>query len=141
MTQYATASRIEFLFQSDKAATMSSLDGVSQIFGTTFTGGAITKTINELFNSHGRPGANPVIVLITDGVSFDNVVTPSNTFKASGGELFVIGVGDAAEFQLNLMASPDPENPGEKFLWVNDWDALGTINLEIAQKICSLAAR
>ena len=139
MAQYATASRIEFLFQNDKAATMSNLDSVTQIFGTTFTGGAITKTINELFNSNGRPEANPIIVLITDGVSFDNVVTPSNTFKASGGELFVIGVGDANPAQLNMMASDDPENPGSKFLWVNDWDALGTINLEIAQKICSLA--
>jgi uncharacterized protein YegL len=139
MAQYATASRIEFLFQSEKSATMNELDQVNQIFGTTFTGKAITLTLTDLFNSNGRPGANPIIVLITDGVSFDNVVTPANNFKNTGGELFVIGVGDANPAQLQMMASEDPANPGEKFLWINDWDALGAINLEISQKICSLA--
>ena len=140
MAQYATASRIEFPFQSDKAATYSSLDSIQQIFGTTFTGSAITRTTNELFATYGRAGAMPVIVLITDGVSFDGVVGPANSFKASGGVMFVIGVGDALEFQLRSMASDDPSNPGQKFLWIDDWSALATINIEISEKICSLAA-
>ena len=141
LAQYATSHRIEFPFQSDKTATLSALDGISQIFGGTFTGRAITATTNELFSTYGRAGANPVIVLITDGRSFDGLITPADNFKATGGELFVIGVGDAQLSQLNQMASEDPENPGEKFVWFNDWDALSTINIEISEKICALASR
>jgi uncharacterized protein YegL len=140
LAQYATFSRVEFPFQSDKDATYAALDGISQIFGGTFTGKAITATTNDLFATYGRPGANPVIVLITDGRSFDGLVTPANNFKATGGELFVIGVGDADLNQLNQMASEDPENPGEKFVWFNDWEALSTINIEISEKICALAS-
>jgi uncharacterized protein YegL len=140
LAQYATTNRIEFPFQSDKQATNDALDSVSQIYGGTFTGSAITSTTTSLFNTYGRAGANPVIVLITDGRSFDNIVTPANNFKSSyGGELFVIGVGDADVNQLTPVASDDPENPGTKFLWVDDWSALTTINIEISEKICALA--
>ena len=97
MLQYATFNNVEFLFQTDTNSTYSKIDDVQQIFGTTFTGSAIRKVLTEIVDSHGRPEANPVLVLITDGFSFDDVVSPSDSFEDIGGELFVIGVGN--EFQ------------------------------------------
>ena len=61
--------------------------------------------------------------------------SPRSSPVFTGGELFVIGVGDAQPFQLTPVASDDPQNPGSKFLWFDDWSALSNIYIEISEKI------
>ena len=48
--------------------------------GITFTGKALTMAHQQLLPT-ARPGAEPVIVLLTDGTSFDVVKGPADALK------------------------------------------------------------
>ena len=80
-----------------------------------------------------------VIVLITDGPSFDGLESPRDDFHEIDGLLFVVGVGDASQAQIEPVADEDPNNPGSKLLWYSpgDWSALD-FSAEVSEKICSL---
>ena len=138
MEQYATMSRVEFLFQTDSTSLNAAFDNVGFLGGTTFTGRAITMANNQIYGVAGRTAAMPIMVLLTDGVSFDDISGPATTFKNGGGKIFVIGVGDASRPQLEPVASSEA---GKTYLWFDSWDALDRINIEIAERICEEAPK
>lgn len=57
--------------------------------------------------SRGRiRGRKPVLVILTDGISQDNVVQPARSLKRKGIELFSLGIGNKfRRLQLQQMAS------------------------------------
>ncbi|XP_071494894.1 sushi, von Willebrand factor type A, EGF and pentraxin domain-containing protein 1-like [Diadema antillarum] len=81
------------------------LDNVRYTPGATCTGGALETAGTVLRAGHGRPNAQGVIILLTDGVSNDGkrpgVI--ADQLKRGGVVIFSIGVGrSAGDFELEL---------------------------------------
>ena len=94
-------------------------------------GKALSMAQQELFSQLSMFNRN-ILLLVTDGVSFDDVSRPALELKRRGIEVFCLGVGkDVNEAQLDLIASDPKEN--HVFLApLNDADALiGRIQREI----------
>jgi len=74
---------------------LASLDAIPYDGSGTHTGKAIDYALtNHLSEAYGnRPDVQDFVVVITDGKSQDDVVTPSNNLRASGASVFAVGVG------------------------------------------------
>ena len=135
LIQFAWMPSIEFGFQKNLADLTAALEPVEQMGGPTFTGRAMQLAIDQVFTDGGRVDATPIMVIITDGMAFDDIITPATNFKGDEGLVFVVGVGQASEWQLNQIVSVNSET-GKKYLWFDDWSALETIYKEIAETAC-----
>ena len=61
---------------------------------------------SNLFGRGRTRGRKPVLVIITDGISQDNVLVPANSLKQKGVEIFSLGIGKKfRRLQLQQMAS------------------------------------
>ena len=88
---------------------LSVIDGMSYPGGGTRTGNALLKAKSDLFDKSARSGIPNIAVIITDGVSADNVNAPAQQLRDSGCTVFSVGVGDAYDMeQLREMAT-DPD--------------------------------
>ncbi|XP_042601735.1 collagen alpha-1(XIV) chain-like [Cyprinus carpio] len=79
--------------------------------GHTLTGLALKYILENSFKaeSGSRPDVPKIGILITDGKSVDDVLSPAQTLRDAGIELFAIGVKNADENELRAIASP-PED-------------------------------
>ncbi|XP_029467674.1 collagen alpha-1(XX) chain [Rhinatrema bivittatum] len=79
--------------------------------GNTFTGLALThvKEKNLEAEAGARPGASKMLILLTDGKSQDDANAAAQDLKNAGIEIFAIGVKNADEAELRLIASDPPE--------------------------------
>ncbi|CAM6005793.1 unnamed protein product [Sphagnum balticum] len=72
--------------------------------GGTYTGSAINQTINKIVAANYANGVPKILVILTDGISYDDVVGASNYAKANGVVLFCVGIGSGANLvQLQLI--------------------------------------
>ena len=72
----------------------SQLDSIQFLGGGTFTGKALNDSLTSLFNnSVVRSNASKVLVVITDGVSIDDVVIPALLVNRSGITSLAVGIG------------------------------------------------
>ncbi|KAL0595826.1 Collagen alpha-1 chain [Plecturocebus cupreus] len=76
--------------------------------GNTFTGLALTHVLGQNLQLAAgvRPEAAKVVVLVTDGKSQDDVHTAARILKDLGAIVFAVGVKNADEAELRLLASP-----------------------------------
>lgn len=90
---------------------------------------------NNLF-SKVREDAKPVLIVLTDGISYDDVRRPSNYIKRElKGDIFTIGVGNAVRFQLRQIAS----QPSPDYMWKDrDWGLLSQIYDDLTLRMCEL---
>ena len=100
-------------------------------------GKALTVAQKHLFSQLSMSRRN-VLLLVTDGASFDDVSRPAVELKRRGIEVFCLGVGsDVNKAQLDLIASEPKEN--HVFLApLNDAD---TLMERIQSEICLAAKR
>lgn len=102
--QYATFPKLEFSFIDEIGALNAAFDAVEYMKGPTFTGAGLKKVISDVIPD-AREGNDRLLIVLTDGQSFDDVETPSDNLRALGVDLYAIGVGQSVPGQLEEIAS------------------------------------
>uniref|UniRef100_K7GI58 Collagen alpha-6(VI) chain-like n=1 Tax=Pelodiscus sinensis TaxID=13735 RepID=K7GI58_PELSI len=134
--QYSHNFRTEFKLNdyNTKNELEKAIDNIRQIYGDTYIGAALTymqPLLKEARNQ--RPGGVPCyLIVLTDGVSHDNVKEPAEQLRNEKINIYAVGVKGANEEQLHEIAGPN-----NKPFFVQEFDALKTIKNEIVQRICT----
>ena len=120
-TQYKTAQEIE-----------EAIGNIKYPGYTTKTGAGLTMAADKLFNNV-RTGVPRVLIVLTDGASNDDVVTPSDALKSTGVIIFTVGLGkNFKKDQLNVMAS----DPKEEHVFTVDFPQMETIVKAMQETLC-----
>lgn len=61
--------------------------------GGTYTGNAIRKAVNKILSANLDKGLKKILVVVTDGKSYDEVLTASNYARANSITLIAVGIG------------------------------------------------
>ena len=101
--------------------------------GGTYTGQALNDSVITLFNSSVvRVNVSKILVLVTDGVSTDDVISPSKLVNESGVTPFVVGIGrDFDRSQLTKIALGV-----ENHVFTAEFDSLGDVENNLRDAIC-----
>ena len=91
---YSTISTLALPLDHYSSSFSNQLDSIQFFGGGTFTGKALNDSVTSLFNSSVvRSNASKVLVVITDGVSIDDVVIPALLVNRSGITSLAVGIG------------------------------------------------
>ncbi|NXY41657.1 VITRN protein, partial [Ceuthmochares aereus] len=133
--QYTYEQRLEFSFDkySTKQDVLSAIKRISYWSGGTSTGAAISYALQELF-SKSKPNKRKIMILITDGRSYDDVRMPALAAHQNGVIAYSIGVAWAAQDELEAIAT-DPDK--EHSFFVDEFDNLYQFVNQIIQNICT----
>ncbi|XP_023560069.1 collagen alpha-1(XX) chain [Octodon degus] len=103
--------------------------------GNTFTGLALSHVLGQNLKPAAglRPEAAHLVVLVTDGKSQDDVHTAACTLKGLGIEVFTVGVKNADEAELKLLASQPQDITVHSVL---DFPQLATLAGLLSRLIC-----
>ncbi|XP_075921200.1 vitrin isoform X8 [Petromyzon marinus] len=134
LVQYTYEQRTEFAFadHSTKADVVAAVRRVNYWNGGTSTGAAISYTIANLFSTS-KPNKRKILIIITDGRSYDDVRGPSSTAHSQGIIGYSIGIAWAAREELQFMAS---EPHVEHMFFVDDFEAVYKVVPQIISNIC-----
>ncbi|XP_035659085.1 uncharacterized protein LOC118404170 [Branchiostoma floridae] len=107
--QYSTRVRQEFSMNSfqSKEALSNAIDDIAYMRGGTLTGRAIRYVSRYGFarSDGARPGVAKVLIVVTDGISYDGVATPAYKARQKGILVYAIGVSGYDLTQLEQIAS------------------------------------
>uniref|UniRef100_A0A8B9V3H1 Vitrin n=1 Tax=Anas zonorhyncha TaxID=75864 RepID=A0A8B9V3H1_9AVES len=133
--QYTYEQRLEFSFDkySTKQDVLSAIKRISYWSGGTSTGAAISYTSEQLFTKS-KPNKRKIMILITDGRSYDDVRVPAMTAHQNGVIAYSIGVAWAAQDELEAIAT-DPDK--EHSFFVDEFDNLYQFVNPLIQNICT----
>jgi len=137
MVQFSDApATLEFGWIDDGPTLESAFDGVTYLTGGTHTGDAIQFAHDQLIQPGVvRSGVRVVMVVLTDGSSFDDVVTPSDNLRAVGVDVFAVGYATANPIQLQAIAN----DPDSQFVYQGaTMDDILFIVDELVTEVCSL---
>ncbi|XP_053834925.1 collagen alpha-1(VII) chain-like [Vidua macroura] len=138
VAQYSEEPRAAFHFNQhrDRNGALRAIKGLSYTGGNTKTGHAISYVLKELFQpSRGmRPGFPHILVLVTDGQSQDDVVSPARAAHALGLRVVAVGVSGADPVELHKILLQ--QNPQDVF-YVSTFDDFPQILQELIEAICS----
>ncbi|NXR03105.1 COCA1 protein, partial [Sagittarius serpentarius] len=113
LAQYSGDPRTEWNLNAyrTKQALLEAVANLPYKGGNTLTGMALDFILKNNFKQAAglRPRARKIGVLITDGKSQDDVVTPSRRLRDEGVELYAIGIKNADENELKQIAT-DPDD-------------------------------
>ncbi|XP_062911509.1 collagen alpha-1(XII) chain isoform X1 [Mobula hypostoma] len=113
LAQYSGDPRTEWNLNQykDKRSLLDAVSSLPYKGGNTLTGMALNYILQNNFkdDAGARPNARKIGVLITDGKSQDDVISPSETLRNIGVELYAVGIKNADEAELKQIAS-DPDN-------------------------------
>ncbi|KAF7686806.1 hypothetical protein HF521_015199 [Silurus meridionalis] len=120
--QYTYEQRLEFAFgqHNTKAEVLNAIRQISYWSGGTSTGAAITFAADKLF-SKSKPNKRKIMIVITDGRSYDDVRAPALAVQRSGVIAYSIGIAWAAQDELEYIAT-DPDKDHSFF--VDEFDNL-----------------
>lgn len=109
VAQFSDSYQTEFFLNKykDVDGVKSAIRQISQIEGSTYIGEALRKVVEFFQESKGSRKQRRVpqnLVLITDGVSADEVKTAADDLRRSQINVFVIGIGDYSKQQLSYIA-------------------------------------
>lgn len=110
------------------------LDDITLKYGTAYIGKALqfmNKQFDDAYETRGT-NVHKILILLTDGLSNDDVKRPAGELRAKGVDIYSIGIENANDKQI-LDISDDF---GKTFI-VTDLDKLQPIKNEIATDICS----
>ncbi|XP_076867497.1 vitrin isoform X10 [Brachyhypopomus gauderio] len=132
--QYTYEQRLEFAFgQHDtKADVLNAIKRISYWSGGTSTGAAITYVAEQLF-SKSKPNKRKIMIVITDGRSYDDVRAPALAVHRQGVIAYSIGIAWAAQDELEYIAT-DPDRDHSFF--VDEFDNLYKYVPKIIHNIC-----
>ncbi|XP_027537404.1 vitrin isoform X2 [Neopelma chrysocephalum] len=133
--QYTYEQRLEFSFDkySTKEDVLSAIKRISYWSGGTSTGAAISYASEQLF-SKSKPNKRKIMILITDGRSYDDVSMPAMEAHRNGVIAYSIGVAWAAPDELEAIAT-DPHK--EHSFFVDEFDNLYRYVNQLIQNICT----
>uniref|UniRef100_A0A8C9FBF8 Vitrin n=1 Tax=Pavo cristatus TaxID=9049 RepID=A0A8C9FBF8_PAVCR len=133
--QYTYEQRLEFSFDkySTKQDVLSAIKRISYWSGGTSTGAAISYASEQLFTKS-KPNKRKIMILITDGRSYDDVRLPALTAHQNGVIAYSIGVAWAAQDELEAIAT-DPDK--EHSFFVDEFDNLYQFVNPLIQNICT----
>ncbi|NXX69208.1 VITRN protein, partial [Spizella passerina] len=133
--QYTYEQRLEFSFDkySTKQDVLNAIKRISYWSGGTSTGAAISYASEQLF-SKSKPNKRKIMILITDGRSYDDVSVPAMAAHQNGVIAYSVGVAWAAPDELEAIAS-DPAK--EHSFFVDDFDNLYRYVNQLIQNICT----
>ncbi|XP_061846086.1 vitrin isoform X1 [Colius striatus] len=133
--QYTYEQRLEFSFDkySTKQDVLSAIKRISYWSGGTSTGAAISYASEQLF-SKSKPNKRKIMILITDGRSYDDVRVPAMAAHQNGVIAYSVGVAWAAQDELEDIAT-DPDK--EHSFFVEDFDKLYSFVNPLIQNICT----
>ncbi|XP_078228231.1 collagen alpha-1(XX) chain isoform X10 [Callithrix jacchus] len=110
LTQYSGDAQTEWDLNSlgTKEQVLAAVRHLRYKGGNTFTGLALTHVLGQNLQPAAgvRPEAAKVVILVTDGKSQDDVHTAACILKDLGVIVFAVGVKNADEAELRLLASP-----------------------------------
>ncbi|KAL7393714.1 hypothetical protein ABVT39_014994 [Epinephelus coioides] len=124
--------QIDMTEYSDVLSLEEAVKGISHDGGGTETGKALSSMAQRFRRSARDHEVPKYLIVITDGESTDDVSAPAAHLREEGIIIYAIGVRDSKEDELKQMAS-DPK----KAIFVNNFDALKSINKDIVIDICS----
>ncbi|NXG58730.1 VITRN protein, partial [Hemiprocne comata] len=133
--QYTYEQRLEFSFDkySTKQDVLSAIKRISYWSGGTSTGAAISYASEQLF-SKSKPNKRKIMILITDGRSYDDVRVPAMAAHRNGIIAYSVGVAWAAQDELEAIAT-DPDK--EHSFFVDEFDNLYRFVNQLIQNICT----
>ncbi|XP_054654121.1 vitrin isoform X2 [Dunckerocampus dactyliophorus] len=132
--QYTYEQRLEFAFgqHNSKAELLNAIKRINYWSGGTSTGAAITYAAEQLF-SKSKPNKRKIMIVITDGRSYDDVRAPALAVHSQGVIAYSIGIAWAAQDELEYIAT-DPDK--EHSFFVDEFDNLYKFVPKIVQNIC-----
>ncbi|XP_052439346.1 collagen alpha-1(XIV) chain-like isoform X2 [Carassius gibelio] len=137
LAQYSGDPRIEWHLKthSTKEDVIQAVKNLPYKGGNTLTGLALTYILKKSFKaeSGSRPDVPKIGILITDGKSQDDVISPAQQLRDAGIELFAIGVKNADANELRAIASP----PEETHVYnTADFSLLSSIVEALTRNVC-----
>ncbi|XP_053084973.1 collagen alpha-6(VI) chain-like isoform X3 [Pangasianodon hypophthalmus] len=143
VAQFSSNYRKEFYLNEydNEVDVKEAIEAIKQMKDGTNIGAALNQ-VQEFFHaskgSRIQDGISQNLLLITDGVSNDEVNDAADKLRAKGIEMFVIGIGDISVPQLNYIAgSPD------RVFFVDNFDhlKLNRTTQEVINSICTPAQK
>uniref|UniRef100_A0A8C5ZW15 Vitrin n=1 Tax=Marmota marmota marmota TaxID=9994 RepID=A0A8C5ZW15_MARMA len=133
--QYTYEQRLEFGFDkySTKPDILNAIKRVGYWSGGTSTGAAIHYALEQLFKKS-KPNKRKLMILITDGRSYDDVRIPAMAAHQKGVITYAIGVAWAAQDELEIIATHPAR---EHSFFVDEFDNLHKSVPRIIQNICT----
>uniref|UniRef100_F7EWH1 VWFA domain-containing protein n=1 Tax=Monodelphis domestica TaxID=13616 RepID=F7EWH1_MONDO len=137
--QYSHIQELEFEINkySNKNDLGKAIDNIWQLGGNTNTGAALDFTLGLLQRAKTQRG-NKVpchLIVLTDGMSDDNVLEPAKKLKDENINVYAIGVKEANRTQLLEIAGTE-----KRVYYVYNFDSLKDIKNQVVQGICSKEA-
>lgn len=133
--QYTYEQRLEFGFEaySTKPDILNAIKRVGYWSGGTSTGAAINYALEQLFQKS-KPNKRKLMILITDGRSYDDVRIPAMAAHHKGVITYAIGVAWAAQDELEVIASHPAKDHA---FFVDEFDNLYKSVPKVIQNICT----
>uniref|UniRef100_A0A2K6KLW5 Vitrin n=1 Tax=Rhinopithecus bieti TaxID=61621 RepID=A0A2K6KLW5_RHIBE len=133
--QYTYEQRLEFGFDqySSKPDILSAIKRVGYWSGGTSTGAAINFALEQLFKKS-KPNKRKLMILITDGRSYDDVRIPAMAAHLKGVITYAIGVAWAAQEELEVIATHPARDHS---FFVDEFDNLYQYVPRIIRNICT----
>ncbi|XP_060708446.1 vitrin isoform X2 [Hemiscyllium ocellatum] len=134
VVQYTYEQRLEFGFDkhSTKEALTTAITDIRYWSGGTSTGEAVSYALKHLF-SNSKPNKRKLMIVITDGRSYDDVREPARVAHSNGVIAYAVGIAWAAMDELEYIAS-DPKKDHSFF--VDEFDNLFQFVPRIVHNIC-----
>ncbi|XP_037606721.1 collagen alpha-1(XII) chain isoform X5 [Sebastes umbrosus] len=138
VVQYSNDARTEFnLIQHlTRSALLRAIGSLPYKGGDTLTGDALDYLLKNTFTeaAGARKGFPRVLVIITDGKSEDPVESYAKQLQSRGVEIFVLGVQQADEEEMKLMAS----EPYTSHVYnVANFNSIKNVQKEIITQVCA----
>ncbi|KAH0509827.1 Vitrin [Microtus ochrogaster] len=133
--QYTYEQRLEFGFDNynSKNDILSAIKRVGYWSGGTSTGAAIQYALEQLFKKS-KPNKRKIMILITDGRSYDDVRIPAMAAYQKGVITYAVGVAWAAQDELEVIASHPARDHS---FFVDEFDNLYKFIPRIVKNICT----
>ncbi|XP_055361582.1 matrilin-3-like isoform X2 [Betta splendens] len=139
LVNYASTVKIEFLLKTyfDKTALKQALARVEPLASGTMTGTAIKSAMENVFTSQAGSRPSPMIakvaIIVTDGRPQDKVEDVSAAARASGIEIYAVGVDRADLMSLRLMASQPHD---DHVFYVETYGVMEKLISKFRQTLC-----
>nr|XP_019597508.1 PREDICTED: vitrin [Rhinolophus sinicus] len=133
--QYTYEQRLEFGFEeySTKPDILNAIKRVGYWSGGTSTGAAINYALEQLFKKS-KPNKRKLMILITDGRSYDDIRVPAMAAHHKGVITYAIGVAWAAQDELEVIATHPAKDHA---FFVDEFDNLYRSVPKVIQNICT----
>ncbi|KAM4521925.1 collagen alpha-1(XII) chain isoform 2-T2 [Odontesthes bonariensis] len=138
VVQYGDDARTEFDLKTHltRPVLLKAISSLPYKGGNTMTGDALDYLLKNAFSeaAGARRGFPKVLVIITDGKSEDSVESYAKQLRSRGVEIFVLGVQQADEAEMRLMASAPHRN---HVFNAASFDTIKTVQRELISQVCS----